>query len=186
VTEAVADSSGWMRRRLAMLAALVWWGTGLAFIPHARVLIEALRSRSLLVLSVTLAAGLLFVGLVLAGILARRAGWLRPRQVAVATVLVGVALLVMQLLSRPEDRWHVIQYGVLAVMFWLAARGEGMRRSFVAMLATAACGWLDEAVQFLVPSRVYDLWDAGLNALAGVVGVGIVEMSRLSSRRKGA
>ena len=186
MTESAAAGAGRARRRLAMLTALVWWGTALAAIPYARALIDALRAASLLVLAVTGAAALLFVGLVLVGVMARRAGWLAPRQVIVATALTGVTLVLTQVLNRPEDRWHVLQYGVLGVLLWAAVRADGLVRCVAAILATAVCGWLDEAVQFLVPSRVYDLWDAALNATAGMVGVGIVELTRLSGRRHGA
>jgi hypothetical protein len=60
--------------------------------------------------------------------------------------------------------------------------GRGRRR--LARLAALAC-WLDEAVQFLVPTRVYDLWDAGFNAAAGAAGVTSVEVSRRCGRRNG-
>jgi VanZ family protein len=39
------------------------------------------------------------------------------------------------------------------------------------VLVTTVLGWLDEAFQWLVPDRVYDLRDVGFNALAGLVAV---------------
>lgn len=39
------------------------------------------------------------------------------------------------------------------------------------MAATALLGWCDEGIQAILPGRVYDLRDVGINALAGFMAV---------------
>ena len=41
----------------------------------------------------------------------------------------------------------------------------------IALLVTAALGWLDEGIQAALPDRVYDPIDVGFNALAATVSV---------------
>ena len=43
--------------------------------------------------------------------------------------------------------------------------------ALVAVLLTAAFGWIDEGIQALLPSRVYDLRDVAFNAIAGLMTV---------------
>ncbi|MBI5508832.1 MAG: VanZ family protein [Deltaproteobacteria bacterium] len=163
-------------RVYALAAALGWWGIILALIPYARDVIDLLRARSLLMLAVTAAFAVLFLGLIGLAAWLRRAGALSGRQVLVGTALLALGVAAAQLFERPEDRWHAIEYGVLGVLFWAATTTRGLPRVLFAAVATGGCGWLDEAVQFLVPSRVYDPWDVGLNAGAGLASVGIAEI----------
>lgn len=70
------------------------------------------------------------------------------------------------------ERIHVLAYGLLAFLF---ARAFAPRRDpstwLLAFLATALFGILDEWVQWLVPTRVGDLRDVGLNAGAALPGL---------------
>jgi len=70
------------------------------------------------------------------------------------------------------ERIHVLAYGLLAFLF---ARAFAPRRDLssylLAFLATALFGILDEWVQWLVPTRVGDIRDVGLNAGAALPGL---------------
>ncbi len=70
------------------------------------------------------------------------------------------------------ERIHVLAYGLLACLF---ARALAPRRDpstwLLAFLAAALVGILDEWVQWLVPTRVGDVRDVGLNAGAALPGL---------------
>jgi hypothetical protein len=107
----------------------------------------------------------------------------------------GVFLAVVLWLDIVQERLHLVQYGVLAVVFdsalrerWSAreviaeaAESAGWRRPGLwAVLLTAAAGWGDEGIQALLPTRYYDLRDVGLNALGGLIVVaGLAVVRRL-------
>lgn len=141
-------------------------------------LLDALRERGLLRLTVGAAFVLVALGVV-AALIRRRAGaraWL---------VLLAFAVLYVVLLRQlpvVQERFHLLEYGVLALALrraWsegLAARWWGAalarRAAFAALLTAAAAGWGDELVQALLPNRVYDLRDVGFNALAAALALG--------------
>ena len=72
---------------------------------------------------------------------------------------------------------HMIEYGVLAVFTYeaLTERASRGRRvpspALLAIAVTAAVGVLDEIIQALVPSRVFDPRDMLFNVLAAVMAV---------------
>jgi VanZ family protein len=39
------------------------------------------------------------------------------------------------------------------------------------VVVTALLGWLDEGIQAVLPNRVYDIRDVGVNALAGLLAI---------------
>ena len=140
----------------------------------AGTLAEALRERNLL--DGSFAVGLLLlVAAIAASAVKRRPG---RREIWVAlgvTAVYGMALLRMGL--GPEERTHLIEYGLVAVLIHhaLAERLRHGRRvpvpAVLAVAATALLGWLDEGIQALIPNRVYELRDVGFNALAGLMAI---------------
>ncbi len=92
------------------------------------------------------------------------------RRVRLIAALALVALtygLVLMHMPRAEERMHLLEYGIVALLAFAAFPG---RYRFVrAMGFTLAAGWLDEGIQALLPSRMYDLRDVAFNALAGVL-----------------
>ena len=80
----------------------------------------------------------------------------------------------------PEERTHLIEYGLVATLIYLALRERkrnGRQVSFPAGLAlvmTALLGLLDECIQALLPNRVFDLVDVGFNVLAGLMAIGAI------------
>jgi len=82
----------------------------------------------------------------------------------------GVMFLKMKI---PVERIHLLEYGLLGFMLtgalndrWSAGRSAG-----VALALAAAAGYVDEAIQYFLPNRVYDLRDVGFNTLAGLGGI---------------
>jgi hypothetical protein len=144
----------------------------------ARALVDVLRERNMLRVSFALAVGLIVIA-VAARLVRRRSGW---DQIGVAS---GVALVYVAALLRvgsPEERTHLIEYGVVAALIHQALL-ERLRQgrhvpapATVAGVVTALLGLLDEGIQAMIPSRVFDLRDVAFNAIAG----GMVIVARLA------
>jgi VanZ family protein len=92
-----------------------------------------------------------------------------------------VYLAVLWPIRQPEERFHLLEYGLLAGLVYTALLerqrpGDGVRWSalpaFLAALLTGLAGWLDEGIQHLLPNRHYDWIDVGLNLLAAVLAIG--------------
>jgi hypothetical protein len=105
----------------------------------------------------------------------------RPRLVdaALAAAAAAALLLVIVRTGIPAaERTHLVEYGVLAVVVYealseRAAQRPGRRSpAFVAVAATGVVGVLDECIQALLPSRVFDPVDLGFNVGAAAVAVG--------------
>lgn len=140
----------------------------------AGTLAEELRERNLLDASFVL--GFL---LVVAAIAA--SGWKRRPERREIWVALGVTAVYGMVLIRmgisPEERTHLFEYGLVAVLIdqALTERRRHGRRvpapAALAVAATALLGWIDEGIQAFLPNRVYDLRDVGFNALAGLMAV---------------
>lgn len=167
-----------------------WTATVLAAIYVAAVaagsLVEAIGSDVLLGVAFTLGF-VLAVATVLGMALGRPSrmeGWV-ALGVAVAFLMVPVRLGV-----PPLERTHLFEYGLLATLLYEALSERGRNGSPVphpalaAIAAASLFGWLDEAIQHLLPGRVYDLRDVAVNGLAAVVAVASVAAVRwLRARR---
>lgn len=172
------------QRRLVGIAAIVWWLAVLALVPFGRAIVDAMRSRSLLVLGTTAGFGGVMMLLVVTGVLLRRAGLVEPKRWLMALAMSAVVIALVQLLPRAEERWHVVQYGILGTLCWAAMSPERRWRVVWAVMLVGGLGWIDEGIQLLLPSRVYDWLDVALNAGSGFVGVGIPALSgRLADAR---
>jgi VanZ family protein len=79
--------------------------------------------------------------------------------------------------TGPAERTHLFEYGFLAVLLHqaLTERVRNGRHvpipAILAVASTALLGWLDEGIQAILPDRVYDLRDVGVNALAGLMAI---------------
>jgi hypothetical protein len=132
-----------------------------------------LRERGLLGIT---SAGIMVL---VAGIIAVRWARTRPgrREIGVGSGVVAVYLTALFRIPVPEERTHLFEYGLVAILMYQALserRRNGWRvraQAVLAVLATALLGWLDEGIQSLLPNRVYDLRDVGFNALAGLMAI---------------
>ena len=102
------------------------------------------------------------------------------------TAVYGMAVLRMGV--GPEERTHLFEYGVVAVLIYQALRerargGAGVRAPALSALVVATLlGWLDEGIQALLPNRVYDNFDVLSNGIAALIGiVGSVVVGRVNA-----
>lgn len=116
----------------------------------------------------------------------------RGRELWIGTGVVAVYLMVFVRLNlSPAERTHLFEYGVVAVLIYEAllerARegGRVLMPGPTAVLAGACLGWLDEGLQLLSPTRVYDLQDVGVNALAALLAVSATWGLRWARRGRG-
>ncbi len=95
-------------------------------------------------------------------------------------VWVGVALVYTFAFLRvetPEERTHLIEYSLVAILFYqaLLERVKNGRKvpypAVLAFAATAVLGIIDEAIQWVLPNRVFDPIDIGFNTLAALMAI---------------
>jgi len=158
-------------QKLARLAWPVWVGGIFSTLSVARVASDWLRAHGVLRLTV---AGIFTAatGAVLVGLLRHE----RFRRWRLLPVLLGIAALAAAVAipsDTPEERLHLVEYGVVALLTELALpeRWSSLRRFTVAFLVTLGVGWCDELVQGLLPTRHYDLHDVMLNAASGLIAL---------------
>lgn len=106
----------------------------------------------------------------------------------------GLSFVFLWALARvgvpPEERTHLIEYAVVAAFIYqaLVERRRNGRAvpapDALTVLGTTVLGWVDEAVQWLLPHRVYDVRDVFFNFLAGVMFVFAALCVALVRRRK--
>ncbi len=140
----------------------------------AGTLAELLRGYSLLSETFFLLMALTVAAIVGSG-LKRRAG---GRDVWVALGVAAVyAMALLRMRGSVEERTHLMEYSVVAVLIYqaLRERSENGRRvpvpAVLALVAAVLLGWLDEGIQAVLPNRVYDNLDVFRNAVAAAVGV---------------
>ncbi len=105
------------------------------------------------------------------GVLARASGAAAGGRLAWLAGLALLALFVMLRLRVDAEPVHLALYAILS---WLAFRALSVRQRdggvyLAAAALTAIAGTLDEVIQWLLPSRFWDLSDIGLNVSAGVM-----------------
>ena len=141
----------------------------------AGTLAEELRERDLLPAAV-LVLMLVTVAAIVGSGLKRRPG---RREVWVALGVTAVyAMAVVRMGGTMEERTHLFEYGIVAVLIYqaLSERAANGRRvpapAVLALVATVVLGWLDEGLQALIPNRVYDNFDVVRNTVAALIGIG--------------
>lgn len=181
------------RERQLWFAAGGWLFLIYSTLYYVRGPIELLRERNLLHFTVAVAF-LLAAATVTFFLLRSRPGW---RGLTVMGLFSLVYLGVFLNVERAEEKLHFIEYGVLAGLIYsaLVARrreraGNGTQTiavlawtAIVAVTLTSALGWGDEGLQAILPIRVYDLRDVGLNFVAAVLAVAAIITWRWAQRR---
>jgi VanZ family protein len=168
------------RMTLAVYLTAIWSTLGVV-----RTITNFLRDHGLLRGSVMAA----FAIAATAGLwLILRTGRNRSWRMATALLLVGAAYAsVIYPMKSPEEKIHFIEYGGVAVLAHASAprNWSRWRRFTVCALFVAAAGWIDEGIQALLPSRVYDLRDVAFNAAAGLMALGAVAIFSARERKLG-
>ena len=159
-------------RRLWVWAAVVVV-TIYATLGLARTFTGLLSDRELISAAFWLGLGLIGVAVVVQGFKARLGGV----EIGVALAIAGAYLILFLRMTVPEERSHLIEYSVVALLLYeaLTERASQGRRvplpSLIAVVSTALVGALDEGMQALLPSRVFDPVDMLFNLLAAVMAV---------------
>ena len=152
----------------------------------AGLLAEILAENTLLTIS--FATGLLLIAItVVASGLVRAGKW---REVWLVVGMVAVYGMILVRLGL-QERSHLIEYSVLALLIYSALRerkqngGKVFMPPLIAILITALLGVIDEMIQILLPNRVYDPQDMLFNTLAAVLAVGTFQLLRWARDRFG-
>ena len=172
---------------LAVVAA-IYSTLGLAGSLAARLREDNLTAAAVLVLMILTVATIVGSGL------KRRPG---RRELWVGLGLTAVyGMAVLRMGVGPEERTHLFEYGIVAVLIYqaLRERARNGRRvpapALSALVVAALLGWLDEVIQALLPNRVYDDFDVLSNAIAALIGiagsVAIGWVNAVLDRRRGA
>ncbi len=174
------------RERRLWTAVLVVVVAIYATLGLAQTVTGALRNRS--ALDATFAAAALVMALVIVALGVRA----RPR-VGELAVLAGVAAVYVMAFVRmaiPEERTHLVEYGVVAALILAALRERGRHGRPVrvpALLAFGAAvllGVVDELIQGVLPSRVFDPVDVFVNVVAAGLAVLVTMVLGRAQRRR--
>ncbi len=162
------------RERKLWIMALIVVIAIFASIGLASKLAETLRDRGLISIGFWIGIGLVALTVFIQGLR------IKPSKVEIFA-WVGIAaiyLLVFLRMHVPEERSHLIEYSVLAVIVFealLERRKQGASIKYPAVLAwvlTSSVGVFDELIQLLIPFRVFDPIDIFFNTLAAFMAIG--------------
>lgn len=136
--------------------------------------LAGLVSRDLLAGGVLLCMLLVLATIVTQGLKARPGG----AEIGIALgIAAAYVLMFLRMNGSVAERTHLMEYGVVGVFMYEALRERaGQGRSvpvppLLAMAATTLLGALDEGIQAILPSRVFDPVDILFNFLAAVMAV---------------
>ena len=104
---------------------------------------------------------------------------MRPRKIEIAIWLgiIAAYLFILIRMALPEERSHLIEYGVLAIFIYEALKerkkngGKIRFPPLVAIILASVCGLIDEGIQAVLPLRVFDPIDIAFNTLAATMAV---------------
>lgn len=159
--------------RLWFLAGASVVGIWVTLVPAQR-LVTRLADRGVFDVVFGVGVAAVFVVMVLHAV-RRRPG---PVEVAIGLGTVAVYGLALARIAQPAERTHLIEYGVVAVLVHTALleRGRGGapvdRPALVAFVVASCAGVVDEVLQGLLPTRVFDPRDIVFNIFAAGLAMG--------------
>jgi hypothetical protein len=88
-------------------------------------------------------------------------------------IAVVIYLLAFQRIQHPEEKLHLLEYGLLGYLTWRAFRVDFSRcKSYgLAFLLSSLLGWGDELIQEILPNRYYQTEDVVLNIFSSFMGL---------------
>lgn len=89
---------------------------------------------------------------------------------AITSVIYVYLLWVMKI---PEEKIHFLEYGLLGFLVFRAFQLDFTDKLayLLAFCLTAAFGWGDEGIQYLLPNRYFEWKDVLLNIVGGALGL---------------
>ncbi|UCD42271.1 MAG: VanZ family protein [Chloroflexota bacterium] len=174
------------RERRLWLWTLVVLAAIYSTLGPAATLVAYLRERNLLRVSSTV------ILLIVIGVIVWQ--WVKRRpslsEIGVALGIAAVYLMAWIRIPIPEERTHLIEYSIVAILIYqaLSERQRNGRKvpapAALAVGITALLGLVDETIQTILPNRVFDIIDVGFNAGAGLMAIlGIIALAW--ARRRG-
>ena len=149
-------------------------------------LTATLRERNLLNVTFALGFILIIVSIILSGLRKQS----RQHEIWIGLGITAVYGMVMvRAFVTLEERTHLIEYGIVAALIYQALTERKCNNyrvpypSFLAVLATAILGFVDEVIQAILPNRIYDIRDVGFNALAGLLAVSSIAVLSWTRQR---
>jgi len=89
--------------------------------------------------------------------------------------ILGYAYLFWSLFKLPVEQVHLMEYGFLSYLVYLAAKNGNLLKTYIKVfLLVASIGYIDELIQFFLPDRRYDIKDVLVNALSGLLGIFLI------------
>lgn len=110
--------------------------------------------------------------------------------VAVTIGVLAVYALVFLRMASPIERSHLFEYSLLAILIHEAlsersrAGREVQRPGVSAVVLASVIGVIDELLQLIIPSRVFDPIDIGFNVFAAFMGVAVSGAVAWALRRR--
>lgn len=179
---------------LALLGALAWphlarlgmercraWGLALVYIAFVYCTIPLMPSVwGSLAEHTEGAVRYLGIGVVcVLGLLLGRYAWKGPRGrrwwtwAGLAALSLAYAYLLEHFARFPAERLHLVEYGLVSYLLLRALSLDlpAPRAYIVALLLTALVGAGDEAIQWVLPERVFEMKDVQLNIVSGGLGL---------------
>ncbi|MDA0747437.1 MAG: VanZ family protein [bacterium] len=102
-------------------------------------------------------------------------------------VAVGYVWVLMELGRSPAERLHLAEYGLLSFLVFRALRIDMPKgAAYLWGVLIAACvGGVDEGIQWVLPSRVFEWKDVGLNLLSSALGMAMVAIFQVFEQEDG-
>ncbi|MCA9407776.1 MAG: VanZ family protein [Candidatus Omnitrophica bacterium] len=159
------------QRRIWWMAAGLWLGVIYSTLSLVRPVCEYLKTNTPFALFVNLMMGSFLSGLII--IILRT---MKIKSVQRMWFLSGVVILYIVgfwMVEHPEEKLHLIEYGLLAYLIFKALQMDVHRvKAYIgAFVLTSLCGWGDEIIQHYLPNRYYQVTDVQLNIFSGLLGL---------------
>jgi hypothetical protein len=83
-----------------------------------------------------------------------------------------------------EEKIHFIEYGILGFLIYRAfcVDIKGVKAYIYTLLLGSVAGWVDEAIQHILPNRYYELKDVLMNTIGVAMGLIIIFIADLDKR----
>jgi len=161
------------QRMIYWTLAAGWMILIIATLGVVRPICEFLREHLPFGMSITIFLGLLLAVVI---IYALRENMRRPINTYLfLTAIIGAYIGMFIYLSIPEERVHLLQYGVLAFLIYRAVAVDlsGFSVYFYTFILASFLGWVDESIQHITPGRFFDWKDVLLNAISAFLALAL-------------
>jgi hypothetical protein len=106
------------------------------------------------------------------------AAWVQIKRVTWYIVFFAIIGIIAIHLKIPEERIHLVEYGLLSFFVYKALRFDfsGFTLFVLTFVMVSGFGFFDEVIQGILPNRYFGSRDVLLNAIGGSTGLGLVAL----------